>query len=83
MSTTGSMPSAAYDNNRRGATEWQKNAIGYGAITKNITEVKSDAGEINKYQELMARGMDIRQYLSNINRAIELSDQLDQLKQLP
>lgn len=67
----------------KGAMEWAKDFIGNAAINKNVVEVKSDAGEINKYQELIAHGMDIRQYLSNINRAIELSDQLDQLKQLP
>ena len=49
---------AAYDilnrNNRANqiSKEWDKNAVGTGAIKKNILEVGADAGEIDKYKEL-------------------------------
>ena len=39
--------------------DWAKNAVGYGAIRKNEGEIKADAGEINKYQELIKRGVDL------------------------
>ena len=62
--------------------KWAKNAIGHGAINKNEGEIKADAGEIAKYKELISRGMDMRQYTDNINRIMELSDRVEQLRKL-
>ena len=62
--------------------DWAKNAVGYGAIRKNEGEIKADAGEINKYQELIKRGVDLQKYTGNISRIIDLSDKLNQLNKL-
>ena len=63
--------------------DWAKNSVGYGAIRKNEGEIKADVGEINKYQELMRRGVDLQQYTKNVNRIIDLSDKLNRLQNMP
>lgn len=68
---------------RMPSSDWRKSAIGHAAINKNESEIRSDVGEINRQKELIARGMDMRQYTSNINRIIELSERVEQLYKLP
>lgn len=89
MSVSGNRPAITYDPSI-GITQkdfqkntWSRNAIGTGAIRKNEGEIKADVGEINKYKELMRRGVDLQNYTGNINRIVDLSDKLNQLTKMP
>lgn len=88
MSISGNRPAITYDPSIGIAQKdfqkntWSRNAIGTGAIRKNEGEIKADVGEINKYKELMRRGVDLQKYTGNINRIVDLSDKLNQLTRM-
>ena len=88
MSVSGNRPAITYDPSIGIAQKdfqkntWSRNAIGTGAIRKNEGEIKADVGEINKYKELMRRGVDLQKYTGNINRIVDLSDKLNQLTRM-
>lgn len=61
----------------------RKSWIGYAAEDKNTLEVSADVGEINRQKELIARGVDMSTYVDNINRIVELHNNLKDLKSRP